>query len=192
VNEALDHYMDANEQLSGYYLVEEHIAEAWRRLGRTEEAYTLYLDIVTRTDAPEFMDALASIAATCGDLETSATWAREAATAYEADLRRFPRAATGHALRHYLEFGPVDRAIELAESNHATRPNGEAKRLLAEAYHLGGRVGDATAIVDVALSEAWISADLLETAMLVYDQAGRSRDAIAAHEALCTLTPRRC
>ena len=64
---------------------------------------------------------------------------------YEAQLLRFPEAAHDHALGHFLEFGDDPaRTVMLAEANHRTRPNAEAKISLARAYLSAGRQGDAT------------------------------------------------
>ena len=55
-------------------------------------------------------------------------------------MERFPEATWGHALRHYLEFGPYDVAVDLAEKNWNLRPNREARELLERAYEkTGGR-----------------------------------------------------
>ena len=50
---------------------------------------------------------------------------------FDARLAAQPEAAGGHALDFFLEHGPPDRALVLAEANAALRPNAEAMAQLA-------------------------------------------------------------
>ncbi|MEO5730510.1 MAG: hypothetical protein ABI134_32405, partial [Byssovorax sp.] len=70
--EALGHYRDADAELSGFWLIEEHIAEIKALQGRTEEALIQYEDLSRRTGNPEFMDELATLYLARGD-KTRAT-----------------------------------------------------------------------------------------------------------------------
>lgn len=160
---ALAHYEIANQILPGWWLVEEHIAEAWVLLGRSTEAEALYLSIVERTGHPEFMDALAEIAETRGDEKEAAAWDARAETAFHRQLELFPEAASGHALDHYLErSADSERAIQLAEANARLRPNGEALLQLARAYRLAGRSEESSAMLSRAIATGWVSERLVE------------------------------
>ena len=57
-HEALAHYRVAERAYSGYWLIEEHIAEALDRLGRTAQAVEMYQRVIERTRNPEFVSAL--------------------------------------------------------------------------------------------------------------------------------------
>ncbi len=152
----------ANRILPGWWLIEEHIAESWALTGRTREAEALYLSIVERTGHPEFMDALARIAEAKGDTEASA-WDARADQAFEKQIAKFPEAASGHALDHFLARAEnSERAIQLAEANARIRPNGEALLQLAQAYRLAGRAADARAALSRAAATGWVSARLEE------------------------------
>ena len=156
-DEALQHYREAGAQLGGWYLVDEHIAEALTLLGRTDEAVVLYRRVIARTGHPEFMDAMAGIEAARGDETASHAWVERARLLYEARLLRFPEAAVGHALDHFLEFGPASRAVVLATRNHALRPSGEAKVKLARAWLSVGRTDDARRLTGDVLASPYRS-----------------------------------
>jgi tetratricopeptide (TPR) repeat protein len=167
-DEALVHYREAEQKLSGWWLVDEHIAEITRLLGRRDEAKTLYLDIVARTGNPEFMDALAEIAQEEGDEVAAKEWIGKADAAFAAQLARYPEAAYGHALGHYLAFGDAVETLALADKNVALRPNGEAQTLLAQAQLKAGNTAAARKTIDAVLATAWRTAETWHTAHEVY------------------------
>lgn len=190
--EALAHYLDANAELSGYYLVEEHVAEILVLTGEIEQAHHVYVDIIDRTGAPEFMDALAELNAEVGDDDKAEQWKDQATAAYESDLERLPEAAVGHALGHYLTFGPVDRALELAQQNYELRPNPAAAADLALAYAQSGDYAKAETLVNEALDGRWRSFDIYETGAEVLELIGQPEAAQAQMVLACEFTPARC
>jgi Tfp pilus assembly protein PilF len=180
-DDALAHYHDGAAELAGYWLIDEHIAEILTLQGKTDAALVAYADIIRRTGSPEFMDAVASIHLAAGRPAEARPWIDRARQIYEAQLDRFPEAAYGHALAHFLDFGSDPaRVVELAESNHRTRPNAEAKISLARAYLKAGRQGDARQAIAGALATPWRSADLFAVAAEVYAAAGDPASTAAA------------
>ncbi len=135
---AVAHYRDADSRFSGWWLVEEHIAEVFALQGDTVQAMRMYEDLVRRTGNPEFMDALARLHRTLGEAALSEAWIQSARRIHEQRLALFPEASWGHALRHFLDFGPPEIAVMLAEKNWQLRPNGEARALLEAAYARAG------------------------------------------------------
>ncbi len=99
VPEALSHYRDAERHFSGWWLVEEHIAEALARLGDTAGAARIYRNLVERTGNPEFMSALAAWV----ESHESAALLQDADAAYRSRMSELPEAAIGHALDFYLD-----------------------------------------------------------------------------------------
>lgn len=179
-DEALAHYRDGAALIAGYWLLDEHIAEILTLQGKTDEALALYADIIARTDNPEFMDAVAGIHRAAGRNDAAAPLLARADKIYEAQLARFPEAAYGHALEHFLEFGAdPKRTVTLAEANHRTRPNAEAKISLAHAYLKAGNKAAARTTIDEALATPWNTADLHATAAEVLTAVG---DEAAASE----------
>lgn len=171
--EALAHYRAAEAELAGYWLVEEHIAEVLDRLGERDASIALYESLIERTHNPEFMDALAAILGERGDAARAEALHRDARAAYEGLLARFPEAAAGHAIDHFLERGDQPaRALELAVKNHAIRPNPDAKVLLARAHLAAGEAERAEAVIREALAGPWDFADLHAAAAEVFAARG--------------------
>jgi len=189
-DDALAHYHDAAAALRGYWLVDEHIAEILTLQGKTDEALTLYSDIIARTNNPEFMDAAAAIHQQAGRAAEAQALVARARAIYEAQLARYPEAAYGHALGHFLDFGddPV-RTVALAEANHRTRPNAEAKISLARAYLATSRIEPARTIIEEALATPWNTADLHATAAEIFTAAGDTARAAVERERALALDP---
>lgn len=190
-DEALAHYREAEALIRGYWLIEEHIAEILTLQGKTAEAEALYRSIIDRTDNPEFMDALGELLEAAGKAEEAQQWYAKAAERYESQLARFPEAAYGHALEHFLAHGDDPaRALEMAERNHALRPNVDAKRFLAEAQLAAGKPADALATIEAALATPMRSADLHATAAAIYAANGDETKAQAQREAAMAINPK--
>lgn len=178
-DEALVHLDAADADMSGYWLVDEHRAEITALKGDLKTAEAMYREIVTRTDNPEFMDALASVLKDTDRDDEAQEWISRATARYEEQMTLYPEAAYGHALGHFLDFGPPQRALELARKNHTVRPNVEAKMLLAQAELAMNNVDAAKAMIDVAVATPWSTADLHYTAYEVYEATG-DKDKAAA------------
>lgn len=168
LDEALAHFRKADRVFPGYWLIEEHIAEVTTLKGNLVAAERLYRDIVARTGHPEFMDALAGIAAQRGDSATRTRWTERANRAWRTRLVQFPEAAFGHAIDHCIDKGDLRCALLLAERNHRARPYGEAKVKWAQALLGNGRVVEARTLIEAALASPWRTADLHRTAADVY------------------------
>lgn len=167
--DALDHYRDGAGLVSGWWLLEEHMAEALAALGRESEAVELYDKVVAETGSPELMDALASLT---GDADL----ADRARRGFEDRLARFPEASYGHAFDHFLATDPV-RALDLALANLTLRPGAPARIALAQAHLRLGRPGPAEAALTPALKTPWRSAELFATAAIIYRRLGNHDDA---------------
>lgn len=139
LDEAMAHYRDAEREMPGWWLVDEHIAEVILKQGGLDDADARYRDLVARTGDPEFMDQLARIHRARGDETGAMAWAGRAEALHRERMARFPEASWGHALGHFLEFGSPAEALDLAQLNFHLRPNAEARESLAEAYRRAGR-----------------------------------------------------
>ncbi|MBL8770229.1 MAG: hypothetical protein JNK30_02510 [Phenylobacterium sp.] len=177
---ALAAFRRADAIFPGHYVIEEHIAETLALKGETAAAERLYADIVRRTGHPEFMDALGELALKRGDRQAALGWRARAGAEWARRLRLLPEAAYGHALDHHLAAGDAIRALEIAERNHAARPNGDSKAQLAEALLAAGRATDARHVVEPVLRSGWETATVHAVASRVYAAAGEPR--LAARE----------
>lgn len=189
-DDALAHYKEGMTLIDGYWLIDEHIAEILTLTGKTEEAKKLYLDIIERTNNPEFMDAMAGILTEEGKPEEAKQFIGRARKRYDEQMAMFPEAAYGHALGHFLEFGnDIEQTVDLAEKNHALRPNAEAKTLLAQAYLKAGRAKDALKIVKQAIKTPAVSADLFITAAEAHRAAGKTKAVVKLVERAQAVDP---
>ncbi|HET6582047.1 MAG TPA: hypothetical protein VFG69_01345, partial [Nannocystaceae bacterium] len=133
LDEAAAHYRAAAARFSGWWLVDEHLAEIDAKQGKRDSAIAAYRELVVRTGNPEFMDALAELLIT--DTPQEATqWRARARAEYERRLARFPAATYGHALEHFLAAPDgAAKSLELARANQRVRPGPDADALLARA-----------------------------------------------------------
>jgi tetratricopeptide (TPR) repeat protein len=176
-DDAFAHYRDGTQILGGWWLLDEHIAEIAALKGMDAFALELYDDIIARTGKGEFLDAKAGLLARAGDQAGAQAAIEQAAKVFEAELLRFPEASYGHALDHYLEFGPPERALELATANHKLRPGVPAMISLAEARLGVDDVAGAREIIDQALATTWVSAELSWVASQIYARLGEAEQA---------------
>jgi tetratricopeptide (TPR) repeat protein len=172
LDDALVHFRRADNIFPGSWLIEEHIAEVATLKGDLETAEKLYSNIVHRTGHPEFIDALAGIAAERGDDGARKRLTDIAARAWTKRLKQFPEAAYGHALDHCIGKEDWACALNLAQRNHDARPYGEAKIALARALLGSGRKAEAKAMIEAVLASPWRTTELHRTASDIYSAEG--------------------
>ncbi|HYI13535.1 MAG TPA: hypothetical protein VEK57_31110 [Thermoanaerobaculia bacterium] len=157
---ALAHYERAERAYSGWWLVEEHRAEVLHGMGRTRQAVALYRKVVARTRNPELFGALAAILEDEQPEEARALYA-EAGRLFAEQMRIYPEAAIGHALRFQLSRADAaPELVALARRNVALRPNAEAKLLLAQAYLKSSQPAPARAIIAEIATTPWRTPEL--------------------------------
>ena len=170
VADAYDHYLDADRAFPGWWLVHEHVAEVLVLLERPHEAHELYVDVIARTGAPEFRDALAEL---IGPFTPEGrAQVRLARASYDAQLAAYPEAAAGHALDHVLAFGEPEEAVALAIANVDARPNAYAYLKLAQAHHVAGDLPAALEAIETARSTPWRTPELHDVAAQLFAEAG--------------------
>lgn len=153
--DALACFRAADAMFPGWWLIEEHIAEATVLMGDPAAAERRYAGIVERTGNPEFIDALAVLRRDAGDADGAAKLFERSRALWERRLTQFPEAAYGHAIGHFVDAGDTARAVELARANVAARPYGDAQVALAEALLAAGRPAEAARIADAAARAGW-------------------------------------
>jgi tetratricopeptide (TPR) repeat protein len=174
---ALAHFTKADAIYPGYWLIEEHIAEVQTLKGDLDRAEVRYRDIVRRTAHPEFMDALPGIETRRGNRGMEMAWRGRAAAAWRKRLRQFPEAAYGHALDHCVQKGDWACALDLARRNHAARPYGEARIMLARALLHNGRGQEARRNIEAVLASPWRTAALHSAAAEIFASTGSAEEA---------------
>ena len=107
LDDALAHYRAAEALLPGWWLADEHIAEALALKGKDRQAMAIYERVLASTGDPEFMDAMARIHRNRGELVTAAAWIARAKQGHAQRMTMFPEAAAGHAQQHIRDFGAI-------------------------------------------------------------------------------------
>lgn len=186
LDEALALYRLAADALPGWWLVDEHIAEALDLQGDARAAKALYTRVAERTRAPEILDALAQLERRDGRAGPSEALVREARALHERRLAQFPEAAAGHVLDHFLLDGKESsRALALARENFAARPGGDAAQALAKSWLRAGKPERAATLVEAQLAQGWDTAESYWLLSEAYERLGRtSRAAMARTQAL--------
>jgi Tfp pilus assembly protein PilF len=165
----------ADQRLPGYWLNEEHFAEATRLNGDTPAARKIYEKVVRETGSPEYMDALAVIDTDAGDAKAAKPLLDRAEAIYETRAKRFPEAIAGHALEHYLKAAPQPRkALALARANYMNRPYGDASIALAKAELLNHRPRAAALLLEGELAKGWDTAEMWWILALASKAAGNA------------------
>jgi len=159
---ALAHYRRADHAYSGYWLIEEHIAEVLDLTGSTNEAIALYEKIIRTTHNPEYLNALGRIRERSDPAAAQKLYA-EADQRNEQRFALYPEAAIGHLIRDALvRRTPRPDLLELAQRNCDLRPNGESKLLLARAYLKSERRAEAKRLLDEIAATPWTTPELVE------------------------------
>ncbi|MFT5355777.1 MAG: Tfp pilus assembly protein PilF [Polyangiales bacterium] len=175
--QAKAHYDRANESFQSWYLVEEHLAEILCLLDRCDEAEEIYIDVISRTQSPELMASYGGILEGMGREDEAEEWRALADARYAVLLERFPEALGGHGLEYFLERGPPERALELAEANAELRQDGEALTLLAQAQLQSGQTAEALATLRSLLETPYRTPGFYEVAAEVFEANGLTAEA---------------
>lgn len=176
---AQEHLQNADAELSGWWLVQEHLAEVHARRGEHDRALAIYEGLVRTADLPQHMDALAALYRHRNEPQRADELIAQAAARWDRQLARFPESALGHGLLHHLQFGAPERALELALANHALRPGGEAHVLLARAHLKAGQPAEALAVAERALATPYRTAGLHDVAAKAHAALGHKAESEA-------------
>ena len=180
LDEAIALYKLASDELPGWWLVDEHLAEAKRVSADTTGAKELYADLVKRTGLPQHMDALARVLRESEHPDAAYAWAERAGAIYRERLKSFPEASASHAVDHYLLFGNPVEALALARRSAQLRPFGDALIALATAQFRAGLAGEAAASIEAVLRSGWNTPQAHAVAAMIFAGLGRSAEADAA------------
>ncbi len=170
---AMGYLLQADKELPGWWLVEEHIAEVSAILGQREKAIEVYKRVIANTGLPQYMDALAGLYSEAGKTKEAEELTAQARKIWLEKLNEYPEALSGHALEHFLSSKSDNKlALDLAEKNHQNRPWGESKLMLAEAYLNSSNPAQAAELVEQILATPYRSAEVYEVAARAYGELG--------------------
>lgn len=171
------HYSRAEEAYSGYWLVDEHIAELLGAEGKLGEAASLYERVVARVPKPELKQAIGEIYSLMGKSTRAERWYEEALVDYLESAER----GQVHYYHHLVDFYSDVReegseAVKWARKDLELRPNFATEAALAWALYRDGQIADALNLINQALSSGVKEAPIFYKAGMIYLAAGRGRE----------------
>jgi tetratricopeptide (TPR) repeat protein len=173
--EAMVHYRMAGKAYSGYWLVDEHIAELLGATRKFDEAAALYEKIIARAQKPEFHQRLGDLYLFMGRPERAKPWHDRAEAAYLESARR----GEAHYYHHLASFYADARqngaeAVQWARKDIDLRSNFATQDALAWALYRAGRFEGALQASREALSSGVEDAHLFFHAAMIHLAAGKT------------------
>jgi tetratricopeptide (TPR) repeat protein len=176
-DQALAHYKRANKAYSGYWLVEDHIAELLGAQRKFDEAVSLYKKVIARAPRPELQQALGDLYAFMGKPDEAKPWHEQALAAYLASAERGEVHYFHHLAQFYAdvrEDGP--EAVKWAHKDLQLRQNVATHDTLAWALHRNGQFLEALGEMNKALLPGVKDAHLFFHAAMIHLAAGRAEE----------------
>jgi tetratricopeptide (TPR) repeat protein len=183
-------YTAALQELDGWWLAEEHLAEVQLLLRERDKAQALYDAVIDKTGYPEFLEARAKLYEEAGDATNAHAMIDLARARFEANIALLPEAAIGHAIPFYLSYGPPGRSLELARSEYANRSDGDTALLLSMALLANGEAESAIQTVESQLAAGWDTAEAHYLLAMAYEKQGETALSTAHRRQAMLLNPR--
>ncbi len=168
IKEANAFFLKANIHFTGWFLIEEHLAETFAILGHHHTARTMYEDIISRVPAATFIEALAESCEALHDDTCANTQRQLAKNTYFKDLNDHPQSAYGHAMDFFLQQEDTTLMLDIAQKNYDLRPGFDPATKLAQAHIRAGQLAQAQPLIESALDAGWSTAELHATAATLY------------------------
>jgi tetratricopeptide (TPR) repeat protein len=170
--QARHYYRIADLAYSGYWLVQEHMAELLGAMGRFRESVDLYQKVISSVDRPEFQQALGELYDSMGEPEQAKPWYEKALSAY----LKSARSGDVHYYHHLTDFYCDVRldgaeAVKWARKDIALRRNFSTLAALAWALYRAGDLKEAVDAIDEALSSGVVDAQVFFQAGTIYQAA---------------------
>lgn len=185
------HYQRAGEAYSGYWLIDEHLAELLGAQGRFDEAVALYEDVIQRAPRPELQQSLGELLMLMGKPDDAQPWHDRALAAYLESARR----GDVHYFHHLADFYcdvRVDgaEAVRWAEKDLELRQNFSTQAALAWALYRDGRFVEALDPMRQALASGVTDARLFSKAAIVHLAAGEAGEGERLSRRAAEIDPR--
>jgi tetratricopeptide (TPR) repeat protein len=174
-DKASAHYQQADKAYSGYWLVEEHIAELLAAERKFDEAAALYKKVVARAPRPEFQQALGDLFLFMGKEDLAKPWHDAALAAYLESAGRGEVQYYHHLVGFYADVRQNGaEAMKWARKDAELRPNFITQDGLAWALYRNGQFPAALDAMEKTLSSGVKDSHLFFHAAMIYLAAGRT------------------
>jgi tetratricopeptide (TPR) repeat protein len=176
--DAWSNYERAGRAYTGYWLVDEHVAELLGAEGKYEEAAALYRQVVARVPKPELQQALGELYALMGQPLEADAWYERALAAYGRSAAR----GDVHYYHHLADFYTDARAdgaeaVKWARKDLELRRNFSTQSALAWALYLDGQLTQAQDMMNQALSSGARDAQMFYHAAMIQQSLGETAEA---------------
>ena len=171
------HYERASRAYSGYWLVDEHIAELLAAQRKFDEAVAMYRKVIARNPRPELQQALGDLYLYMGKPDEAKPWHDRALDAYLASVRRGEVQYLHHLAGFYADVrqdGP--EAVMWARADLKLRRSFAVHDAMAWALYRDGRFAEAVAEMREALAPGVNDAHLFFHAGMIHLAAGRTEE----------------
>jgi tetratricopeptide (TPR) repeat protein len=174
-DKASAHYQQADKAYSGYWLVEEHIAELLAAESKFDEAAALYKKVVARAPRPEFQQALGDLFLFMGKEDLAKPWHDAALAAYLESAGRGEVQYYHHLVGFYADVRQNGaEAMKWARKDAELRPNFITQDGLAWALYRNGQFPAALDAMEKTLSSGVKDSHLFFHAAMIHLAAGRT------------------
>ena len=176
-DEARVHYERSGRAYSGYWLIDEHMAELLGAQGQFEEAVALYKKVIERLPRPEFQQALGELYLFMGQPAEARPWFEEALTGYLDSVRR----GEVHYYHHLVDFyADVIKngaeALQWARKDLDLRENFSTQAALAWALYRAEQYSEALETIQKALASGVKDSHMFYRAGMIHLSAGRTEE----------------
>jgi tetratricopeptide (TPR) repeat protein len=187
---ARGHYDRAARAYSGYWLIDEHIAELLAAEERFDEAEAIYLSLADRNPKPELLQTLGELYNFMGEPEKAAPYLDRACDIYLESAER----GEVHYLHHLADFFSDVRpdgaqAVKWAQKDLELRQNFNTEAAMALALHVNGHHNEALVWIERSLGSGVQDAHIFSQATAIYRAAGRERAATECEAAAARINP---
>lgn len=150
----------ANEAFPGFWVFEAYAAQNRASQGEWDEGIAQLEKLAQTTGEPDVIDLLAGMLAHGGRESEAAEWSSRAEIGWKKKLSEGRDAYRLHAAEHYLDFGDVGTALNLAREEYGKRRSGEVGEVYASALTANGRPRDALRVLKDTYRRGWRSVSL--------------------------------
>jgi tetratricopeptide (TPR) repeat protein len=175
--QAATHYRRAANAYSGYWLVEDHLAELYGSQGKYDEAVALYERVLAENSRPELQQAFGELYAAMGEECEAEKW-------FDKALAGFLEASANggvHYYHHLVDFfsdvrEDASAAVAWGRKDFELRRNFGTEAALAWALYRNGQIEEANEMMDCALGSGVQDGHLFAKAATIKAAAGRSHE----------------
>lgn len=190
-DEAEAHYKRAEKAYSGYWMVEEHMAELSAAQGKFDEAVALYIRVTDKVPRPELYQALGELYDFISKPVEAKLWYEKAHSAYLESVERGGVHYYHHLVDFYADVIPnTPEAVNLARKDIELRNNYATQAALAWALYRNGQLAEAAEMIQRSLSSGVRDAHLFSQAARIFSAAGESEKSAQYSRMAADINPR--